>query len=294
MFDLGGMSIDVNVEMGAVTGPRGEKGETGKGFQIEATFATLEELKAYQSPEKGDFYNVGTEPPYEMYLYDGKDYVSQGKLQGPTGADGFSPTVTGEKQDGVLTLTVTDRNGEQTYTVTDGKSGKDGADGKDGFAPVIETAKADGVTTVTITTADGVKTAQIADGKDGAKGENGPNTVDTTTATTLDGLMKGNGATVAAAVPGVDFPKFGKGWTVTLAAANWTDSNAQSVAIAGMPADTTANCVFVSPVSMTDKEAWAEADIWSAQEEGAISFACANKPATDIAVNVWLMEGVAG
>ena len=203
MFDLGGMNIDVSVEMGAVKGERGWyyephmtedgtltwtnngglenpqtvniRGPVGKGFQIKATFATLEELEAVTDAESGDFFNVGTEAPYTIYLYDGKDFVSQGQLQGPTGEDGFSPTVSGVKENGVLTLTVTDKNGTQTYSVADGKDGigKDGVDGEDGFSPVITVDKVEGATNLTITTKEGTQTASIPDGTKGDKGDAG-------------------------------------------------------------------------------------------------------------------------
>ena len=77
-------------------GDKGDKGDTGTGLDILGTYDTLELLKqGVPSPAQGDMYNVGTIAPYTIYMWDDGEWVSQGKLQGPSGEDGgyYSPSV---------------------------------------------------------------------------------------------------------------------------------------------------------------------------------------------------------
>ena len=88
-----GIEASFAVDMGAVKGEQGiqgEKGDTGKGFTILGTYATLEALAAtVTDAEQGDYYNVGTEAPYRIYMWDDVEgWQDQGQLQGPTGAQG--------------------------------------------------------------------------------------------------------------------------------------------------------------------------------------------------------------
>lgn len=70
-------------------GPQGEKGDTGTGLDILGTYGTLELLQtSVQNAQQGDMYNVGTIAPYTIYMWDNGEWISQGKLQGPSGADG--------------------------------------------------------------------------------------------------------------------------------------------------------------------------------------------------------------
>jgi hypothetical protein len=46
---------------------------------------------------------------------------------------------------------------------------------------------------------------QVDNGIAGTPGAPGPNLIDATTSTTLNGILKGNGATVGTAVPDVDY-----------------------------------------------------------------------------------------
>lgn len=78
-----------------------------------------------------------------------------------------------------------------------GPQGPAGADGRDGAPGPQGPAGADG--------APGAQGPQGLPGADGAPGPAGPNEVTTTTGTTILGLLKGNGATVAAAVAGQDY-----------------------------------------------------------------------------------------
>lgn len=59
---------------------------------------------------------------------------------GENGSDGYSPTANVTQNENGATITVTDKNGTTTATVTNGKDGADGnpgADGKDGITPTI-------------------------------------------------------------------------------------------------------------------------------------------------------------
>lgn len=74
------------------TGPQGPKGDTGTGLDIKGTYASLFALQeAVQNPQQGDMYNVGTTPPYTIYMWDTTDtpgWKSQGQLQGAKGDPG--------------------------------------------------------------------------------------------------------------------------------------------------------------------------------------------------------------
>ena len=52
---------------------------------------------------------------------------------GATGQDGFSPTVSTSKSDGVTTIEITDKNGTHTATINDGVNGANGTNGRDGY-----------------------------------------------------------------------------------------------------------------------------------------------------------------
>lgn len=65
---------------------------------------------------------------------DGKDGSDGAPGQdGQPGADGFSPTATVTKSGSTATISITDKNGTTTATVSDGQ---DGQDGDDGYTPV--------------------------------------------------------------------------------------------------------------------------------------------------------------
>lgn len=88
-----GIEASFAVDMAAVKGEQGiqgEKGDTGKGFTILGTYATVEALAAaVTDAEQGDYYNVGTEAPYRIYMWDDAEgWQDQGQLQGPTGPTG--------------------------------------------------------------------------------------------------------------------------------------------------------------------------------------------------------------
>lgn len=98
---------------------------------------------------------------------------------GQDGEDGFSPVATVTQTSTGATISITDKSGTTTATITngkdgqDGKPGADGSAGADGVSPTITASKSGKVTTLTIKDASGTKTATINDGADGAKGDKG-------------------------------------------------------------------------------------------------------------------------
>lgn len=89
---------------------------------------------------------------------------------GGNAEDGFSPIAKVEQTDTGAVISITDKNGETTATIT---NGKDGDDGTDGISPTVAVSKSGRVTTLTITDKNGTKTATINDGADGKDGETG-------------------------------------------------------------------------------------------------------------------------
>lgn len=122
---------------------------------------------------------------------------------GNDGADGFSPTVQIADGEGSHVVTITDKDGDHSFTVNDGADGApgekgdpgepgadgedgapgapgaDGADGKDGVSPTVTTETISGGTRVTITDAEGAHSFDVMNGQDGGEaatptiGENG-------------------------------------------------------------------------------------------------------------------------
>ena len=66
------------------TGPRGPKGETGSGLKILDYYETFEALTAaVPAPTAGDAYGVGTEEPFDIYIYgDTSGWVNNGPISG--------------------------------------------------------------------------------------------------------------------------------------------------------------------------------------------------------------------
>ena len=74
-----------------VQGEKGEKGDTGSGFVVLGYFANVSLLQTNVSnPSAGDAYGVGENEPYDIYIWDGKNYqwVNNGPLQGAKGDKG--------------------------------------------------------------------------------------------------------------------------------------------------------------------------------------------------------------
>lgn len=68
------------------TGPQGPQGEPGKGLDIKGTVDNA--LSLPPTAENGDVWNVGTMPPYDLYLYNDGTWTDLGPLQGPEGPQG--------------------------------------------------------------------------------------------------------------------------------------------------------------------------------------------------------------
>lgn len=134
-------------------GPQGPKGEPGKGFTLIGYFHSLDALKEkVTSPEVGDNYGVGLYAPYNIFSWDGNDWVDNGQLQGAKGE-------TGEK-------------GEK------GDKGDTGSKGEPGVSPTVtvKNVSEDGKVigkSITITDAEGPKTFHLRNGDDGPQGPKG-------------------------------------------------------------------------------------------------------------------------
>lgn len=68
------------------TGEPGPQGEPGRGLNISGTVE--DELSLPVTAENGDVWNVGTIPPYDLYLYNNGIWTNMGPLQGPEGPQG--------------------------------------------------------------------------------------------------------------------------------------------------------------------------------------------------------------
>lgn len=72
-------------------GPKGDTGPAGKDFQILGYYDTEEALKSgVPNPQPGEAYGVGTQEPYDIYIWDGvgNTWKNNGPIQGPAGPEG--------------------------------------------------------------------------------------------------------------------------------------------------------------------------------------------------------------
>lgn len=112
-------------------GPAGPKGETGSGFKVLGYYGTKAALDAAQkaTAAAGDAYGVGTEEPYDIYIFDGitGEFINNGPLQGAKGETGERGPqgIQGPKGD-------PGKDGAKGADGLPGKDGADGAPGKDG------------------------------------------------------------------------------------------------------------------------------------------------------------------
>ena len=89
-------------QLAALKGAKGDKGDPGKGLTILGYYGTLDLLKAsVTTPEVGDAYGIGTEAPYNIYVFDGikSDWVNNGKLS--DSGEGDDPFKFGEMRIGI-------------------------------------------------------------------------------------------------------------------------------------------------------------------------------------------------
>lgn len=89
---------------------------------------------------------------------------------GEDGQPGFSPIATVSKSGKVATISITDKNGTTTATISDGQDGVNGQDGSDGFSPIASVSKSGDTATITITDKNGTTTTTIHDGQDAQTG----------------------------------------------------------------------------------------------------------------------------
>lgn len=239
-------------------GEQGPQGEPGKDSRILGTYATLEALQtSVTAPEQGDQYNVGMAAPYHVYMWDITSGPGQWIDQGQVqGPQG--------------------PQGEQGPQGPQGEPGPEGPEGPQGDQ--------------------GPQGEQGPQGDQGPAGAPGPNEVTGETATTINGLLKGDGANVAAAVADVDYQSPLMARQVTLAAAGWTTLEsgacAQTVNIEGLR-DQTSVVVTpdAEPINFTGFDAWTENQVRATvQGYNALTFQGVSTPTVDIAVNV-LMVG---
>lgn len=105
--------------------------------------------------------------------------------QGPAGADGadgFSPSASVSKAGTTATISITDKNGTTTATISDGTNG---TNGQDGFSPTATVTKSGSVATITITDKNGTTIETVSDGTNGTNGQDGV-TPSITAAATVD------------------------------------------------------------------------------------------------------------
>ena len=227
-----GIEASFAVDMAAVKGEQGiqgVKGDTGKGFTILGTYATVEALAAaVTDAEQGDYYNVGTEAPYRIYMWDDAEgWQDQGQLQGPPGAQG-EPGPSGPNM--VTAETETTLTG---LLKGDGTSVAAAEAGTDYVAPVE---------------GKGLSTNDFTDAYKAKINQNATDIAAKQAKITVSGLLKGAGdGSISAAVSGTDYvaPVAGKG----LSSNDFTDAYKEKIdqnatEIAAKQAKITANGVL--------------------------------------------------
>ena len=85
----------------------------------------------------------------------------QNGRDGTNGQDGYSPVANVSKSGSTATISITDKNGTTTATVSDGQNGTNGQDGADGYSPSASVSQSGNTTTISITDKNGTTTANI-------------------------------------------------------------------------------------------------------------------------------------
>ena len=289
-----GIEASFAVDMAAVKGEQGiqgEKGDTGKGFTILGTYATVEALAAaVTDAEQGDYYNVGTEAPYHIYMWDDAEgWQDQGQLQGPTGAQG-EPGPSGPNM--VTAETETTLTG---LLKGDGTSVAAAEAGTDYVAPVE---------------GKGLSTNDFTDAYKAKIDQNATDIAAKQAKITVSGLLKGAGdGSVSAAEAGTDYvaPVAGKGLstndytteektkleglsapvarTATLTVAGWSGTT-QTVSVTSVTADSILTVTY-APAS---HDAWLDAGVYcSAQGAGTLTFTCDTVPTQALTANIVIL-----
>lgn len=256
-----GIEASFAVDMAAVKGEQGiqgVKGDTGKGFTILGTYATLSALEAgVTDAQQGDFYNVGTEAPYHIYMWDDAEgWQDQGQLQGPTGAQG-EPGPAGPQ-------------GAPGEKGEPGEKGDTGATGPSG----PNTITAETATTLTgLLKGDGTSVSAAEAGTDYVAPVSGKGLSSNDYTTAEKDKLAELSKPVAA--------------TAELTVAGWDASaKTQTVAVAGV----TANAIVQATYDPACRAAWIDADVYcSAQGAGTLTFACDTVPTAALTANVVIM-----
>ena len=152
------------------SGEKGEKGDTGSGLAVLGYFANVSLLQTNVSnPSAGDAYGVGENEPYDIYIWDGKNYqwVNNGPLQGAKGDKGETGAAAGF---GTPTASATQLEPNAEPTVVVEASGEDTSKIFKFIFGIPKGVKGDTVEKG----ATGEKGAQGPKGADGAKGDTGP------------------------------------------------------------------------------------------------------------------------
>ena len=248
------------VNVGALKGPKGDKGDTGPQGEKGDTGATGPQGDTGpQGPqgEKGDAFTYADFTAEQLAALKGEK--GDTGPQGPKGDTGDTGPQ-GPKGD-------TGAQGETGPQGPKGDTGAAGADGKSAYA----SAQDGGYTGTeaqfnTDLAAVGGKQASI----------------------TASGLLKGDGAGgVSAAAKGTDYAAPSVGVTAALTAAGWdADTKTQTVSVAGVT--TEANLIITA--SPDSYMAYAEAGVrCTAQGAGTLTFACETVPTADVAANVLIL-----
>ena len=119
------------------------KGEPGQGLTVEGIVSTVGDLPP--AAEQGDVWLVGSESPYEAYIWNNGAWISLGEVAvgpaGPPGADGttFTPTVSSA---GVISWTNDGGKQNPASVNIKGPQGDPGSPGADGttFTPTVSSA----------------------------------------------------------------------------------------------------------------------------------------------------------
>lgn len=205
----------------------GKDGTDGKNFAILGYFSSLEALQAaIETPTAGMAYGIGASAPYDIYVYDAvsETWKNNGSLSGVKGDDGFSPTIEIETVSNGHRVTVTDKNGSQSFNVTNGTNGtngtdgQDGAKGEDGFSPTITVTEITNGHRVSISAKDGSTSSfDVMNGEKGDQGNPGSDatvTVDSEMSSTSENPVQNK--VVSAAISSAISSQPSETWTFTL------------------------------------------------------------------------------
>lgn len=233
---------------------RGPEGKMGRGFRILGYYGTLAALMAAAAnPEAGDAYGIGSEEPYDIYIWDGvnQTWVNNGALQGAPGENGepgadgqpgadgttFTPSVSTE---GVLSWT---NDGGKANPASVNIKGAKGDKGETGAAGANGTTPVKGVDY--FTEADKAEIAEDAAELVDLSGKQDK--------ITASGILKGDGAGgVSAAVAGTDYvspanltARLNRSSAVNAADTNYSTYMARGIALSAEEATPTANGAIV-------------------------------------------------